>query len=158
MKKIIVTLLVLVGGMIGTQLHAKIIPSENLSVASIRNILSEKYGTKIDEDNALVISTGNGRVILKVVQLKKIKILRIYASFSKYDKATTQELIILANKWNDSKRFLRVSVDLEDGSSTCDYYLVCVKGVDGDNLLESIEGFISLRNSWEEFVVSGGKE
>jgi len=156
MKKTIVILLLLGLEMFGTQLQAEFISSENLSTATLRNVLSENYGTKI-EDDEITVSTASGKIFLKVISLKKVKILRFEAFYSKYDKWTIQELISLANKWNDSKRFLRVSIDPKDGSSTCDYYLICVKGIDGENVIASMEWFVSLQNRWAEFVINNGK-
>lgn len=157
MKKTIVILLLLGFEMFGTQLQAEFISSENLSTTTLRNVLSENYGTKI-EDDEITVSTASGKILLKIISLEKVKILHFGASYNKYDKLTIQELINLANKWNDSKRFLRVSIDPKDGSSTCDYYLILAKGIDSENLLATIGWFIYLKNHWEEFVIGGGKE
>jgi len=156
MKKTIVILLLLGFKMFGIQLQAEFISFENLSTATLRNVLSENYGTKI-EDDKIAVSTASGKIFLKVISLEKVKLLYFGASYNKYDKLTIQELINLANKWNDSKRFLRVSIDPKDGSSTCDYYLICAKGIDSENVIESIKCFVILKHGWAAFVIDNGK-
>lgn len=67
-------------------------------------------------------------------------------------------MILLANQWNDQKRLLRVAIDPKDGSMTCDYYMICVKGLDSDNLSETVKWFFSLKEDWNNFAINGGDE
>lgn len=82
--------------------------------------------------------------------------IRIWSGFSSYDKRSTAEMIHLANKFNDEKIFLRVSVDPEDGSSVCEYYMTYAADLNSDSLDETIKIFFVLKKSWNEFVINGG--
>ena len=158
MKKTLIVMLLGLG-FIGTQLHAEIISFNNLSANSLRRVLSTTYGTTIAKDGDLKVSTGDGGCIwIRFITVGKKKILRVYSRYSRYEKRTTSEMILLANQWNDQKRLLRVAIDPKDGSMTCDYYMICVKGLDSDNLSETVKWFFSLKEDWNNFAINGGDE
>ena len=150
-------LLTLLGTAASLHLQAETISTENVSLSSLRNILSERYGTKID-GQSLTINSDGSRFNLRIVDIDNKKLIYLYAFYNKYEKRSVSEHIVLANQWNDKKRLLRASIDPQDGSSTCDYYIVCDSGIESRNLLKSLEWFITLCGSWRNFVVNGGNE
>lgn len=143
-------------GIIGTQLHAEIILLNNLSVKSIQRVLSTKYGTTIDADGDLKLTAGNSTIWIKITTTNNKKILHVFSLYNRYEKRTMSEMITLANQWNYENRLLRVAIDPKDGSITCDCYMIYVKGLDSDNLLETVKFFAGLTDCWKDFVINGG--
>ena len=126
---------------------------EAVTAPLLREWVSEKYGSKIDKDGDLVINTDGGRVFVTVYP--KIKLLRIYSRYAPVKSRTRQEMIELANKFNDSRRLLRVSIR-PNGSATCEFFMIYNGGLDSANFLEAIDWVLALDNSWKKFVVEGG--
>ncbi|MBQ9501723.1 MAG: YbjN domain-containing protein [Lentisphaeria bacterium] len=126
---------------------------EAVTIPLLREWVSEKYGSRIDKDGDLVINADGGKIFVTVYP--KIKLLRICTRFAPFKKRTKQEMIDLANKFNDSRRLLRVSIR-PNGGAFCDFHMVYNGGLDSVNFLEAVDWFLSLKSSWVEFVINGG--
>ena len=129
---------------------------DNLSSELLKTWASEKYGCNIDDDGDLVVRKGDDKMFVQI--LPKVKLICFYRLYSSYNKKSLNEMIQLANKFNDKKRLLRVSIDPEDGSSSCDYYLPYDGGVNQKNFMSVLDWIFGLSETWEEFVLSGGKD
>ena len=81
---------------------------------------------------------------------------RIFSIFGAYEKRSINEMIKLANRFNNKKVFLRVFINPESGSSWCDHYIVYNGGLNSKNFIETVDWFIALEKSWNDFVVNNG--
>lgn len=156
MKKTVVILLMLGCSFLGCQLYAEYIAQNDISLMRIQKVFSARYGTAIDGD-VLHITVGSKKVFLEIVSNEKTKLLCFSAYYNKSDKESIQNMVILANKWNQAKRFLRVAID-NNGDILCDYHLVCIGGVQSENLLATMVWYFELMDKWEEFVIDGGEQ
>lgn len=155
MKKIVVFITIFLCS-VGAPCCAEIVSADHVSVSVMRRWLSEYYACKVDDDGDLVISRNDtAKILIKII--RKAKLVRIYARFNPYKKCSFAEMIILANKFNATKRFLRISID-QDSSSTCDYYIVYDGGLDSRNLLEAVKWFYSLEEDWCDYVINKGSK
>ena len=75
-------------------LAAEASPDE-VSAVLLKEWVSEKYGCKIDKDGDLIINGRNGKIFVAVIP--KVKLIRIYSSFSRYDKRSVTEMKALTN-------------------------------------------------------------
>ena len=130
--------------------------ASDVNSALLRSWASSQYGCSIDKDGDLIVKKGSERLVVKVIA--KAKLIWVYGSFKSYDKRSTAEMILLANRFNDKKRVLRVAVDPDDGSSCCDYYLIYDGGLNKTNFLSVLDWVFNLKDSWESFVINGGNE
>ena len=74
----------------------------------------------------------------------------IFTNFKPEDARTVAETRRLANKFNEEKRFLRISVD-DEGSTKCDYYMVYKGGLNTANFKETVEWINFVVNEWANF-------
>ena len=137
-----------------TQLRAEFIPESDISLGKVRSILSNSYGTKIDDDGDIVVTkAGSGRVIVSVIP--KTKRIRIAKYYSKVDNRSTSEMILLANKFNWDKVISRVAISPK-GESVVDIPIVYKGGISAEALLDMVDWCYVLCDAWENFVLKGG--
>ena len=79
-----------------------------------------------------------------------VKMICIFTNFKPEDARTVAETRRLANKFNEEKRFLRISVD-DEGSTKCDYYMVYKGGLNTANFKETVEWINFVVNEWANF-------
>jgi len=117
---------------------------------------SEEYGCSIDKDGDLIVKKKSEKLVVSVIS--KVHLIRVAGYFKRYDKLSISEMIRLANKFNNKKRVLRVSIDPDDGNIICDYYLIYDGGLNKANFLSVLDWVFGLKDSWENFVINVGKE
>ena len=154
MKKIVFVAAVLLLSFTAVPSFAETVSADDVSVYLLKRWGSEKYGCKIDDDGDLVLNTDGGKIFVTVQ--KKLKMVRIFSIFGAYEKRSINEMIKLANRFNDKKIFLRVSINPESGSSVCDHYIVYNGGLNSTNFMETVDWFIALKKSWNDSVVNNG--
>lgn len=155
MKKMLVGMLLFVCLTSSFSALAAEVPASRVSVDLLRDWASEKWGTKIDKDGDLVLTIEGNKVFVSVIP--KVKLIRIYTIFSAYEKRSKAEMILLANKFNDGKRFLRVCIT-DSGASVCDYYLIYNGGLNSTNFFEAVDWFRVMEQDWCDFAIKGGSE
>lgn len=154
MKKIVFVAAVLLLSFTAVPSFAETVSADDVSVYLLKRWVSEKYGCKIDDDGDLILNKDGGKIFVTVK--KKQKMVRIFSIFGAYEKRSINEMIKLANRFNDKKIFLRVSINPESGSSWCDHYIVYNGGLNSKNFIETVDWFIALEKSWNDFVVNNG--
>ena len=154
MKKIVFVAAVLLLSFTAVPSFAETVSADDVSVYLLKRWASEKYGCKIDDDGDLVLNTDGGKIIVTVK--KKQKMVRIFSIFGAYEKRSINEMIKLANRFNNKKVFLRVFINPESGDSWCDHYIVYNGGLNSTNFMEIVDWFIALKKSWNDFVVNNG--
>ena len=155
MKKLILSLVLVAGFFSAAATYAETLPAAGVNVKSVKKIIDGKYTAKIDKDSDIAITTENGIIYISV--LKDVKLVRIFSIFKPYTQRSLAEVIVLANQFNNAKRLLRVYV-LEDGGSSCDYYMTYDGGLNSENLLSCMEWFCTMEQAWCEYVINGGGE
>lgn len=155
MKKMLACAMIFAGIFFMANANARTIYASDVSAYNIRSMIDSQYVTSVDNDGDIKISNEDGFGYIRIIN--KVQLIRISASFKKYDKLSHARMIVLANKFNDSKRFLRVCVS-DDGSSCCDYYFTYKNGVNAQNLNETIRWFFNLKKSWQDYVLSDGQK
>ena len=156
MKKIILLALLCIGSVFAFHAPAAEAEADEVSIPLLKRWASEKYGCKVDKDGDLMLNSDNGKFFVSVIG--KAKLIRIFSLFAAEEGRSRSEMRSLANKFNDSKRFLRVAVDESDGSVTCDYYIVYDGGLNSANFLEALDWFVNLEKAWARYVVNGGDD
>ena len=157
MKKLVLLVTLVVLGMgVPVAVAAAEVSANDVSVAILKDWASEKYGCKIDKDGDLCVKQGDTSMYVQI--LPKVKLIHLCCFFEPYNKRSINEMIQFANKFNDNKRFVRVSIDPEDGSTTCDYYLPYIGGVNSENFLDAIDWLFVMQDAFEKFVIAGGEE
>ena len=123
------------------------IPAENLNIHLLKDIISEDYGCKIDKNDTLQI---NGEYKFYITLIPDMELINFFTFFNQDDCYAIAETRRLANKFNEEKRFLRVSVD-DEGSTKCDYYMVYKGGLNTANFKETVEWMNFVVNEWANF-------
>ena len=147
MKKLLAAALLFVS-MAAISLRGETIPADKINIYRLKDIISEDYGCKIDEDGDLQI---NGEYKFFVRIIPDVKMICIFTNFKPEDDRTVAETRRLANKFNSDKRLLRISVD-DEGTSTCDYYMVYNGGLNTTNFKETVEWMDTIIEGWAELL------
>jgi len=155
MKRLMLLAAVCTGLLFSTTLRAETLKADDVTAGALKVWLSEKYGCKVDEDGDLIVNAKNGKIGISV--LSKASAIRFWSNYGSYDKRSHEEMVRLANQFNDRKRLLRVSIEPKGGStaSSCDYYLLYPGGLDRANFLTTIEWIDGLKPVWERTVLDG---
>jgi hypothetical protein len=153
MKKLAFIAALFICGLTALPCCAESISANDVSANTIKYWLSENYGCKIDDDGDVIVKAKNSTIVIQIIP--KIKAIRLFSSYSPYDKRSRKEMIDLANKFNESKRFMRIAIT-ENASSVCDYYIIYDGGLDFENLRKVVEWFVLMDEAWCDFVINGG--
>lgn len=129
------------------------IPANELNIYLLKDIISENYGCKVNEDGVLQI---NGTYKLFISIVPNIEMICFHVFFNPEDYLSISEVRKLANRFNEEYRFLRVSID-DDGSTKCDYYMIYKGGLNIINFKETIEWMNSLIDGWGVFLEEAEK-
>ena len=153
MKRIILSALLCICALSSFRGFAAEASADDVSVYLLKDWVSEKYGCKIDQDGDLILNGDSGKIIVSVI--RKARLIRLHSFYSAYKKRSITEMKLLANKFNDAKRILRVCINL-NGTSVCDYYIIYNGGLNSQNFLKTLDWFANLENDWVNYVINGG--
>jgi hypothetical protein len=109
----------------------------DVSASNLKSVLSERYGTSIDDDGMVIVKKGE---YLRInIQINpKDKVLVFFHGWSAKPSSDKMKCLEKVNRWNLDRAFNCVTYNHEDRVFIWCYYLAFTGGVDTTNLLDTV--------------------
>ena len=142
MKKIIGIMLLLGMGVINAWAVPQLLSVNEVSASNLKIILSEKYGTSIDENGLLLVKRGDAQTIAIIINQENKSITFVNAWIAK-PSAPKEKCFALTNNWLKDQSMFGVVYDSENKRFIRAYVMSFKGGIIVENLLIMLEEYLA---------------
>jgi len=108
-----------------------------VSASNLKLVLSERYGTSIDDDGVVIVKKG--KYLQTNIRIdSNNKVLSFFHAWSAKPSADKMKCLEKVNRWNSDRAFNCVTYDQENKAFIWSYQMVFTGGIDTANLLNTV--------------------
>ena len=142
MKKTIGIMLLLGMGVINAWAAPKLLSANEVSASNLKIILSEKYGTSIEENGVLLVKRGDAQKVAIIINQEN-KTVTFWNAWIAKPSVSKEKCFALTNNWLKDQSTFCVTYDPENKRFMRAYVMSFKGGIIVENLLVMLEEYLA---------------